>query len=121
MYYFSPTRGVEYEPGHGPARGHYRDPRGELYEPHTGNTVRLGTREVAAYQLPDYVFDKILYVEKEGFAPIFEAARLAERYDPAISGGKGQPVEAVPALFERAQARNYRLFRLRHAAPPAHS
>jgi hypothetical protein len=115
--YFSQTLVVEYEREHGRIPGHYRDPRGELHEPHTGTTVRLGTREVAGYTLPEYVFDKILYVEKEGFEPVLKAAQLGERYDLAIAYGKGQPVEAVRALFERAEAGDYRLFVLHDADP----
>jgi hypothetical protein len=119
--YFSQTLVVGYEQEHGKIPGHYRDPRGHLHEPHTGRTVALGTREVAAYVLPSYVFDKILYVEKEGFRPIFDAARLAERYDMAIAYGKGQPVEAIRALFERAQAGDYRLFVLHDADTDGYS
>lgn len=112
MEYFSQTLVVQYERDHGRIRGHYRDPRGELFEPHTGNSVRLGTREVADYILPRYLFDKILYIEKEGFNPIFEAARTADRYDMAIASGKGQPVEAIRDLFARADAGpgSYKLF-----------
>jgi Histidine kinase-, DNA gyrase B-, and HSP90-like ATPase len=113
--YFSQTLVVQYEQEHGKIPGHYRDPRGHLHEPHTGRTVALGTREVADYQLPEHVYDKILYVEKEGFQPLFEAARLAERYDMAIASGKGQPVEAVRDLFARAEAGDYRLFVLHDA------
>src|SRR6266542_4357014 len=119
--YFSQDLVVEYEQAHGPIDGMYREPRGTLHEPHTGTTVPLGTLEVAAYRLPEYVFDKILYVEKEGLGPIFESARLAERFDLAIAAGKGQPVEAVRALFERAEAGDYRLFVLHDADPAGYS
>ena len=92
------------------SEGLWRDPRGNLHEPHTGKSVALGTREVAAYAFPDYVFDKILYVEKEGELSKLKAARLAERYDMAICSGKGQPTEAVRTLFERAEGGDYQLF-----------
>src|SRR5215208_1043692 len=64
--YFSQMLLTEYQEQNGPIEGLWRDPRGNLHEPHTGKSVALGTREVAAYAFPDYVFDKILYVEKEG-------------------------------------------------------
>ena len=117
MNYFSQALVVEYEREHGKIPGHYRDPRGELTEPHTGVKVRLGTREVADYVLPKNLFNKILYVEKEGFAPIFESSGIADRYDMAIASGKGQPVEAVRDLFARADAGpgNYKLFVLHDA------
>jgi hypothetical protein len=113
--YFCQTLVVEYEREHGRIPGMYRDPRGHLYEPHTGKAVPLGTLEVADYILPEYVFDKILYVEKEGLNPIFQAAQLAERFDIAIASGKGQPVEAVRDLFARAEAGDYKLFVLHDA------
>jgi hypothetical protein len=112
---------LDYQQEHGPIPGLYRDPRGELTEPHTGRVVRLGTREVAGYTLPDYLYGAILYVEKEGFGPILRESKLAERYDLAIASGKGQPVEAVRALFERAERGDYRLFVLHDADPDGYS
>ena len=64
--YFSQRLLTEYQEMHGPIEGLWSDARGHLLEPHTGNSVALGTREVAAYTFPEYTFDKILYVEKEG-------------------------------------------------------
>jgi len=93
--YFSQTLVVDYQREHGPISGMYRDPRGTLHEPHTGKTVRLGTREVAAYEFPEHTFNKILYIEKEGLEPVITAAKLAERYDMAIAYGKGQPAEVL--------------------------
>jgi hypothetical protein len=108
--YFSQSLLTEYQEMHGPIAGLWSDARGHLLEPHTGNSVALGTREVAAYTFPDYTFDKILYVEKEGELSKLKAAKLAERYDMAICSGKGQPSEAVRTLFERAEGGDYQLF-----------
>jgi hypothetical protein len=108
--YFSQTLLTEYQEDHGRIPGLWRDSRGNLHEPHTGETVALGTREIAAYEFPEYTFDKILYVEKEGELPKLKAAKLGERYDMAICSGKGQPTEAVRSLFERAEGGDYQLF-----------
>jgi len=108
--YFSQGLLTEYQEDHGLIAGMWTDPRGHLHEPHTGNSVALGTREIAAYQFPEYTFDKILYVEKEGELPKLQAAKLGERYDMAICSGKGQPTEAVRSLFERAEHGDYQLF-----------
>jgi hypothetical protein len=108
--YFSQTLLTEYQEQYGPIAGLWRDPRGNLHEPHTGKSVALGTREVAAYVFPEYTFDKVLYVEKEGEWPKLQAARLAERYDMAIASAKGYPVEAVRELFSRAEGGEYQLF-----------
>jgi DNA topoisomerase VI subunit A len=101
---------TEYQEEHGFIGGLWRDARGNLHEPHTGKSVALGTRKIAAYEFPEYTFDKILYVEKEGELPKLKAAQLAERYDMAICSGKGQPTEAVRTLFERAEGGDYQLF-----------
>jgi hypothetical protein len=108
--YFSQTLLTEYQEQRGLIAGLWRDSRGNLQEPHTGNSLALGTREIAAYQFPEYTFDKILYVEKEGELPKLQAAKLGERYDMAICSGKGQPTEAVRTLFERAEGGDYQLF-----------
>jgi hypothetical protein len=108
--YFSQGLLTEYQEGHGPISGLWSDARGHLHEPHTGKSVALGTREIAAYEFPEYTFDKILYVEKEGELSKLKAARLAERYDMAICSGKGQPTEAVRTLFEHAEGRDFQLF-----------
>jgi DNA topoisomerase VI subunit A len=108
--YFSQTLLTEYQEQRGAIAGLWRDPRGSLHEPHTGESVALGTREVASYEFPEYTFDKILYVEKEGEWPKLQAARLAERYDMAIASAKGYPVEAVRELFSRAEGGEYQLF-----------
>jgi hypothetical protein len=108
--YFSQTLLIEYQEQRGPISGLWRDPRGNFHEPHTGSTLAIGTREIAAYEFPEYSFDKILYVEKEGEWPKLQAARLAERYDMAIASAKGYPVEAVRELFSRAEGGEYQLF-----------
>jgi hypothetical protein len=57
--------------------------------------VRLGTREVTDYRIPAHTFDKILYIEKEGFEPLLEDAKIAERYELAVLSCKGQSVVAA--------------------------
>lgn len=113
--YFSQNLLTEYQEISGKLDGLWRDARGHLHEPHTGKVLNLGTLEVAAYELPRFTFDKILYVEKEGELPKLQHARLAERYDMAIIGGKGYPVEATRALLGRAEAGDYQLFVFRDA------
>ena len=108
--YFSQQLLTEYQEENGLIAGMWTDPRGHLHEPHTGNSVALGTREVASYEFPEYTFDKILYVEKEGELSKLKAAKLAERYDMAICSGKGQPTEAVRTLFEHAEGKDFQLF-----------
>jgi hypothetical protein len=52
----------------------------------------------------------VLFVEKEGFAPILEAAQIAERFDIAIMSSKGMSVTAARQLVDGLAARGVRLF-----------
>ena len=100
------------------------DARGKFTEPHTGNAVPLGTVDVREYlhemtndggkdvsfQEVDETFPTagpvnrygaIVFIEKEGFLPLFKKVRLAERYDIAIMSTKGMSVTAARNLVEK--------------------
>ncbi len=77
-----------------------RDPRGSLYHPHTGETIPLGTRAVEDYRRPAWTFNKILFIEKEGFNEILKSARWPERHDCAIVTSKGHATRAVKDLLD---------------------
>jgi hypothetical protein len=101
------------------------DARGHLHEPHTGRIVPLGTidvrrhlRAVTEHTLPelqvglskpaifptcgpDHRYGAILFIEKEGFLPLFEAVRLTERHDLAIMSTKGLSVTASRLLVDQ--------------------
>jgi hypothetical protein len=97
------------------------DDRGHFTEPHTEHTFGLGTISVRNYlasigapsflepdfsegkvetQGPDGRFGAVLFVEKEGFMPLFERVRLAERHDIAIMSTKGMSVTAARNLID---------------------
>jgi hypothetical protein len=97
------------------------DDRGHFIEPHTKRVIGLGTLNVRAYlsrveQMkleeadfarasiqtygPNGNFGALLYVEKEGFMPLFERVKLAERYDVAVMSSKGMAVTAARQLAE---------------------
>ena len=77
-------------------------------EPHTGREVPIGTLEVAEYEIPDYLYDKIVLVEKRGLKPVWKSVRLGERFDMAIINGGGEPSEALRVLFERAEVEGFK-------------
>ena len=99
------------------------DDRGHFAEPHTGHRIGVGTLAVRGYirgwhqniatdlapsmpvQLkttgPALRYRFALFVEKEGFNPLLERARIAERYDLALLSTKGMSVTAARALVER--------------------
>jgi len=99
------------------------DARGHFTEPHTEKTVPLGTLDVRGYlhnitrssdsdlsyeEVDDAYptcgpvnrYGAVLFIEKEGFLPLFEAVKLAERYDIAIMSTKGMSVTAARSLVE---------------------
>jgi hypothetical protein len=47
----------------------------------------------------------LLFVEKEGFAPLFQAARVAERFDVAVMSTKGMSTTAARLLLDRLALR----------------
>jgi hypothetical protein len=101
------------------------DDRGHFREPHATQLLGLGTLNVRDYlaginnheelgeaidfQLPEaafsirgprHRFSAILFIEKEGFMPLFEAVHLAERFDIAIMSTKGVSVTAARHLVD---------------------
>jgi len=99
------------------------DARGHFVEPHTNQGLGLGTLEVRNYLAsarrhringfefdvlearyptrgPKNRFGAILFLEKEGFGPLLQEARLAARYDLAIMSTKGMSVTASRELVE---------------------
>lgn len=80
---------TKYENEHGELQGMYRDPRGNLYHPHTGETIPLGTVAVEQYRRPEWTFNKVLYCEKEGLVNTLVTSGWPERNDCAILSSKG--------------------------------
>jgi hypothetical protein len=99
------------------------DARGHFTEPHDNgeNSFGIGTLEVREYLAdmsdpsvadagvthakvetsgPSGSFGAVLFVEKEGFAPLFKKAQIAEKYDIAIMSTKGMSVVAARLLVD---------------------
>jgi DNA topoisomerase VI subunit B len=97
------------------------DDRGHIQEPHTGRLIGLGTLAVRSYigAFHDPVAESasisaahvktfgpagryggVLFNEKEGFEPIFQAMRLYQRYDIAPMSTKGMSTTAGRAIVE---------------------
>jgi hypothetical protein len=88
-----------FEDRHGDVENLYRDDRGTLYHPHTGESIPLGTRSVAEYQRPALTFRSILFAEKEGLFPQLKHARWPERFDCALCNSKGFARRAARGLI----------------------
>ena len=113
--YFSQTLLPEYQREHGPLQGLYYEARGEMHHPHDDTVTPLGTREVEAYELPPWQFDKILYVEKMGLQAQLAPYRLSQENDMAIMYGKGYAVTACRDLLARSEFRDMKIFVLHDA------
>ncbi len=104
--YFTPPLVTDYEEIYGPLQGLIYEPRGHLIEPHRDIEVPLGTVDVAGYEIPGYEYNKILYIEKEGFRQIFDAVKLGQRYDMALMTAKGFATRAAKQLLDHATTKD---------------
>jgi hypothetical protein len=119
--YFSQVLLPDYIEEHGVGWNVVWDARGHFEEPHTNRRIGCGTLEVRNYLAaikkpsidpadfsdvnvdvigPDGGFGAVLYVEKEGFSPLFKAVNLANRYDLMIISNKGVSVTAARQLID---------------------
>lgn len=90
----------DHELEHGDVAGMYRDARGTLYHPHLRDSIPLGTLQVERYRRPEWTFNKILFIEKEGFFEALKEAAWPERHDCALVTSKGQPTRAARDLLD---------------------
>jgi hypothetical protein len=119
--YFSQTLLPDYVEEHGAGWNVVYDARGHFEEPHTNRRKGCGTIEVGNYlsamKEPEIVeaeftdasvdvigpqggISGVLFCEKEGFAPVFQAVNLANRYDLMIISTKGVSVTAARQLID---------------------
>ncbi len=91
---------TKYENDNGELPGMYRDPRGNLYHPHTGETIPIGTIAVEQYKRPAWTFNKVLYCEKEGLVSMLVADGWPERNDCALLSSKGFASRAVRDVID---------------------
>jgi hypothetical protein len=120
--YFSQTLLPNYVEEHGRGWDVVYDDRGHFVEPHIKRVIGLGTLNVRGYlsrvhplefeeadfgsasvktYSPDGSFGAVLFVEKEGFLPLFERVKLAKRYDIAVMSSKGMSTTAARELVDR--------------------
>jgi hypothetical protein len=119
--YFSQTLLPDYVEENGVSWNVVYDARGHFKEPHTNVSIGCGTIGVGNYihamRKPEIVeadfeaghvktigprgnIAAVLFCEKEGFNPLFEAVDLANRYDLMIISTKGVSVTAARQLIE---------------------
>jgi hypothetical protein len=82
----------------------YREPRGSITHPHSGETLALGTLMVEQYERPVWSFNKLLYIEKEGAQEALKQDRWMERHDCAVMSSKGFSTRAARDLIDKLAA-----------------
>src|SRR5262249_22585548 len=90
-----------YENEHGEIEGMYREPRGSIYHPHRGEEIPLGTLTVEEYERPLWTFNKLVYIEKEGFSEALKKDGWPERHDCALMSSKGYTTRAARDLVDK--------------------
>jgi hypothetical protein len=78
-----------------------KDPRGTMYEPHNGKTVRLGTADVRDFKPKKWLGHTIIFVEKENLAAQMRQMKIDKRWDAIIVGSKGFAVEAIRDVLQK--------------------
>ena len=125
--YFSQVLLPDYIEEHGLSWNVVYDARGHLEEPHTNRRIGVGTIEIGNYlhamKDPEVIaaefsdanvdiigpagnISAVLFVEKEGFGPLFKAVSLADRYDLMILSTKGVSVTAARLLVDEICGEN---------------
>jgi hypothetical protein len=92
---------TDYENEYGEIEGMYREPRGSIYHPHREETITLGTLMVEEYERPAWTFNKLLYIEKEGFSEALKDVRWGEKHDCALMSSKGFSTRAARDLIDK--------------------
>ena len=92
---------TDYENEHGEIPGMYREPRGSIYHPHRKETITLGTLMVEDYKRPVWTFNKLVYIEKEGFSEALKDKGWAERHDCMLMSSKGFTTRAARDLVDK--------------------
>lgn len=77
-----------------------RKNRGVFVHPFDGMRMPLGTINVEKYKRPEYQFNKVLYIEKEGFFDLMLDAEIPQRFDLAMMTSEGFSSRAARDLID---------------------
>jgi Topoisomerase 6 subunit A/Spo11, Toprim domain len=92
---------TDYENEHGEIPRMYRKPRGTIYHPHIGETIPIGTLTVEQYERPIWTFNKLMYIEKEGWTETLKETRWPERHDCMVASCEGFTTRAIKDLVDK--------------------
>jgi hypothetical protein len=92
---------TDFEAENGEIEGMYREPRGSITHPHSDDDIPLGTLIVEDYERPIWTYNKIVYIEKEGFKEALKADGWDDRSDCAMISSKGFTTRAARDLIDK--------------------
>jgi hypothetical protein len=92
---------TDYESEYGEIPLMYREPRGSITHPHRNETITLGTLMVEEYERPEWTFNKLVYIEKEGANEALKAVGWPEKHDCAVMSSKGFSTRAAKDLIDK--------------------
>ena len=87
--------------------------RGLLYLPHCRKEYAIGDRELRTLVLPEFEFDKLLFIEKTGVWETLKqtgGVELCKRYDMAVIAGEGYASTAIRKLLAKLSARGVTIY-----------
>jgi hypothetical protein len=91
---------TDYELENGPIPMMTRDSRGAIYHPHDEGEIPLGTLSVDRYIRPEWTFNKMLFVEKEGFFEAIKQSHWPEIHDCVLISSKGNATRAAKDVID---------------------
>jgi hypothetical protein len=97
---------TDYENDHGDIPLMFREPRGSIYHPHLDETLTLGTLSVEDYERPSWLYNKVVYIEKEGWSEALKDVRWPERHDCMLTSSKGFTTRAIKDLVDKLAEHN---------------
>jgi hypothetical protein len=93
---------TDYEAEHGAIPGMYREPRGSITHPHSDDEpIALGTLMVEDYERPAWLYNKLVYIEKEGANEALKADGWLDRHDCTVMSSKGFTTRAAKDLIDK--------------------
>jgi hypothetical protein len=91
----------DYEHEHGDVPMMYHPPRGSITHPHRDESIPLGTLSVESYERPEWLFNKVLFIEKEGATEALKQVSWPERHDCMVLSSVGFSTRAAKDLIDK--------------------
>ena len=80
-----------------------KEANSEMHTPRSKVPLVLSTEEEERYVIPEYSYNKVLYIEKRGFKDVITSNGFHDRFDIAVIGSQGESSEASRRLLSRIE------------------